>query len=823
MAWRNINVHIGTMGQSQVNDFTFINSPSANSNKVTASGFVKAPSGLVRYTYCLGSSDGYGLYCDSSSNSNFTTIKLKVNNVYDNTHSQDVGYTAATDQYQSYIACVNDDTGDGYFTFIYKYPNQSNWNFAAGVQNWRGTNVYNLLKQNEFIVHNWRCLDAINGEFGTIELAKIKQDALNNGNRVTTAPKSNFSSLPESATLSQLCGVPSKVYALETNGVEPTNEAYEVLRSLTGSISGVDGYGILTISDKTVTPNFTKSQTGLLRAYAAILVDDDNSMAKWSYIYTESPGGTTYEYNAETFTNDEMKGIYTWLFGDYVPNQDNKDTGEPGEWTPRTDEPIDAPSTPTTSAIDTGFTTMYKIDDTELKKLSEFLWTDSFWEVIGKFFDDPSQAIVGLTMFPLSPNVGSSETIKPGGITTPASGYPLTSQYKDITIGTKYIKPAGNSFLDFTPYTKISIVLPYCGEHALDVNDILGKTLELHYVFDFLSGAVIAYILVNGSMHYCFSGQCGVPIPISQRTYDAIIGGVISTGAAFGGLMATAATGGLTSAVPLTSLSASALNQMNIHPDIQYTSGGGGSTGFISSQQPFLKIEEPIPKLAPDQKSYVGRPAYNTYKVKDVSGFTKYMSIHLDGVICTEKEKQIIEDYLLNGFIKRAFTTYPTITPVTSGNTAIAFFVNRSDRNVLGKNVDVQSGHYTTIEGKLVYNWSLINPKIIVQGDFSAYNYCYIPSLSRFYFIDDITLLSNGMQEISLSIDALETYRDQIKECSGVIERQKSITNKYFSDSYYWTQANKRITTEKFEGQNSVFDRSYNCYVLTIAGNVTST
>lgn len=822
MAWRNINVHIGTMGQSQVNDFTFINSPSANSNKVTASGFVKAPSGVTRYTYCLGSSTGYGLYCDSSGNSNYTRVKLMINNTYDGSHSQDIGYTAATDQYQSYIACVNDETGDGYFTFIYKYPNQSNWSFVSGAQNWRGTNVYNLLKQNEFIIHSWRCLDAINGEFGSIELAKIKEEALNNGNRVTSAPKSNFSSLPESSTLTQLCGDPSKVYALETNGVEPTDDAYEVLRSLTGSVSGVAGYGILTISDKTVTPNFSKAQTGLMRAYAAILVDDDNSMAKWSLIHTESAGGSTYEYNAEEFTNDEMKSIYTWLFGEYTPNQDNEPTDEPGEWTPRVDEPINAPTTPGTSAIDTGFTTMYKIDPTELKDLSEFLWSDNFIDVVNKFFDDPSQAIVGLMMFPVSPNVGNSETIKPAGVATPASGYPLTSQYRDILIGTKYIKPAGNSFLDYTPYTKVLVNLPYCGEHALDVNDIMGKTLELHYIFDFLTGAVIAYILVDGSMHYTFSGQCGVPIPISQRSYDSIISGTISAGAAYGGLLATMATGGLTSAAPLTALTASALNQMNIHPDIQYNSGGGGTTGFISTQTPFLRFEEPIPKLGSGQNSFVGRPTYMKRKISEISGYTKFLSVHLDNVICTEKEKADIENYLLNGFIKRDFTTLPTLTPSTTGNSVIGFFKNKSDRNVLGKNIDVTSGHYTQVDGKIIYNWSVLTPKIIVKGDFKEYNYVSIPLLNRLYFIDDIVLLENGMQEITLSIDSLESYRDQIKEASGVIERQKSLTNKYFGDSYYWTQSNKRITTEKFEGANSLFDRSYNCYVLTIAGNVTS-
>lgn len=824
MSWRNIrlNLNWGQGCQCDIANFTLLELTGWSG--ITLGNYIIAPSG-TNNQYNIGTMFGYNPNYVSGEKTG-TNLKSCKCHVFTSGGNWTYGNDFIDDTHLwGFVAAVDDDAQKGFFAIAIRNTNNNSVNWMAGSQpptanDIKRNYIYTLLTGNEHIEYSWRCLSAISGEFGQINLAQIKQDRLNNGEEVTNADISYFNSFPETSKAENICGDPEKKYLLESNGKPEDSLEFVPIRRMTGKF--ISGTGdLITCAKKDDTGAGIYAEAFYTSNFLAVLIDDEHHMAKPSPIRWVTLTNT-YDYNYLTFTNEEMENFYNFFIGDYDPNQNNSDTGEPGEWTPRIDEPIDAPTTPTTSAIDTGFTTMYKIDDTELKKLSEFLWSDNFIDVVNKFFDDPSQAIVGLSMFPVSPDVGGSETIMPGGVATPASGYPLTSQYKDVPIGTIYMNPAGNSFLDFTPYTRVSIVLPYCGEHALDCNDIIGKTLELHYVFDFLSGGVLAYILVNGSLHYTFAGQCAVPIPTSQRTYDSIISGVISTGAAFGGLLATAASGGLTSAVPLTALSASALNQMNIHPEIQYSSGGGGITGFLSNQKPFLKIEEPIPKLAPNQHRYVGRPTYNKYKIDDLSGYCKYMSIHLDNVICTEKEKQDIENYLLNGFIKRSYTTYPTISPVTSGNTAIAFFVNKSDRNVLGKDVDVTEGHYEVIEGKLVVDWSILTPKIIIKGDVSNYNYCYIPNLNRFYFIDDIMLRANGMQELTLSIDSLETYRDQIKECSGVVERQQTKTNKYFGDSYYWTQSNKRIVTWGFKGGTSIFDRNSNCYILTIAGNVTS-
>lgn len=58
---------------------------------------------------------------------------------------------------------------------------------------------------------------------------------------------------------------------------------------------------------------------------------------------------------------------------------------------------------------------------------------------------------------------------------------------------------------------------------------------------------------------------------------------------------------------------------------------------------------------------------------------------------------------------------------------------------------------------------NLINPIIRLKSKtLIEKNYCYIPSLKRYYFIEDINFISNDIQEVYLKCDVLETFKDDI-------------------------------------------------------------
>ena len=683
------------------------------------------------------------------------------------------------------------------------------------------------------VTYTWQSVPSISGKNGILSLATIKDDAINNGDPVNNAVIDAFSNLPTSALASNLLGGSDDRWFIIDGDTEevPPRWFTRVLEIYLYSSQRVDFdfAGNIVNPDESLTPfSVLTSCSTSGNVYLSILVDDENEVAKVSFIHDN--GNSTYSYNQETFTDTEMHNLWIWLQGTYESGEINEETGESDNFNPRYAEDIGQPTQPTIDALDTGFTTMFRIESNELRALATYMWSSSFLDVISKWLEDPSDVVVGIMMFPVLPTTGSNpQQIIVGGIQTPANGYLITDQYKDILIGKRVVPFAGDggkgNFLDFGPFTKCSVVLPYCGEHSLDMNDVAGKELELHYVVDFLTGSCVAYILVNGSCHYAFAGQMGTQIPISKASFNNMISAVISAGATIGGVMSSIATGGLTA--PLTAGVGGAMisNVMNMHPDVTYHSGGGGVTGWIGNQEPYIRIEEPIPKIGNDQKSFVGLPTYMTKRIGNCNGFTKVIDAHLKNIPCTSAEQDQINSLLKNGIIIHEGSSTPSSTPSTTGNIVISFMTMKSETNVMGKYWKDGTGEILTIEGSLLYNQSISNPKLIIKGDIRPYNYCYIAEFGRFYYISDITVNESDIQTITLTVDVLQSFKSYIENCDGLVERQRTKTNKYFNDSMMWTQNNKNIVPLHFLGGDytpSLFDRTNNCYVITLAGGVTA-
>ena len=66
---------------------------------------------------------------------------------------------------------------------------------------------------------------------------------------------------------------------------------------------------------------------------------------------------------------------------------------------------------------------------------------------------------------------------------------------------------------------------------------------------------------------------------------------------------------------------------------------------------------------------------------------------------------------------------------------------------------------------------NIVNPEIVLNGDFRGFNYAHIPSLNRFYFINNIEQLNLRLVKLNMTCDVLETYKADILNCSGTIKR----------------------------------------------------
>ena len=105
-----------------------------------------------------------------------------------------------------------------------------------------------------------------------------------------------------------------------------------------------------------------------------------------------------------------------------------------------------------------------------------------------------------------------------------------------------------------------------------------------------------------------------------------------------------------------------------------------------------------------------------------------------------------------------------------------------------------------TVNCTLKNDISISNPILLLEGndkgDWLGFNYVYIPSFSRYYFVDDIIAGITTLWEAHLTIDALFTYKDAIKSCSGYVERNENEFNKFIVDSkqVYINSVNHDIT-----------------------------
>lgn len=204
----------------------------------------------------------------------------------------------------------------------------------------------------------------------------------------------------------------------------------------------------------------------------------------------------------------------------------------------------DAPPKPVdtnTYSVTTGFNTVgnvatttkaYVINSTGVQGLSNELWTiidnlivnptdiENLYNMSLDTFltNNPIDAIVSLKKFPLSsvPHGENIENVYLGKVQTGAAAYPLAMQQARYNFTSIPIFPKfGNSFLDYAPYTKMQLYVPFCGTIDIDAADFMGRNLSVEMVIDFITGTVTAYVLANELVVTSLTGTCAIDIPIT--------------------------------------------------------------------------------------------------------------------------------------------------------------------------------------------------------------------------------------------------------------------------------------------------------------------
>ena len=148
---------------------------------------------------------------------------------------------------------------------------------------------------------------------------------------------------------------------------------------------------------------------------------------------------------------------------------------------------------------------------------------------------------------------------------------------------------------------------------------------------------------------YSFDGSCIANVPISAINYSGSIQNAISAATGGVSMVAGLATGNVGTAV--NKAASVAQNVTNIKPSVQRSGQMSGAAGLMSYQTPMLIIERPNMCVPENLNTYTGNMLYVSRKLSQCKGFTQVSLIHLDGIPCTEKERNELMTLLNKGVI----------------------------------------------------------------------------------------------------------------------------------------------------------------------------
>lgn len=357
---------------------------------------------------------------------------------------------------------------------------------------------------------------------------------------------------------------------------------------------------------------------------------------------------TFYGYNVKPF-NDLMEDLGPGS----TPKKPEDDTSKPDP-NPDPDydddpDPIPDPELPTKGdAISTGFIRVYTPSTAQLRSLANQLWDDdptAFVNVISKIQNDPMEAVISLHTVPYQ-LVGTNANCMIGNYDTHITMPAIDKQWYTINLGSLYLPEKWGSALDYDPYNTIDIFLPYIGIRSMQVDDVVGKLITVKYMTDVLTGATVAHITCGSSILYTYNTMISNEIPLAQSSYGPLYRTMANS---LTSMAMNAATGGVTGAIG--GVSAAINVALSKHSNVTRSGSITSCYGCMSHFYPYLIIHRPIQSLASGFKHFKGYPSNITTSLGSISGYTEIESIHLDGIACTEAERDEIRALLYNGVI----------------------------------------------------------------------------------------------------------------------------------------------------------------------------
>lgn len=320
---------------------------------------------------------------------------------------------------------------------------------------------------------------------------------------------------------------------------------------------------------------------------------------------------------------------------------------------------IDSNTPPSLGPSDSGFTHLYSPSPEQMQDLSTYLWTHDIFTMLNRLMNDPMDAMISLSILPinLQPIRGVAEVAWIGNVQCPdVVLYPLTQDWIPFDFGDLPISEVFKTALDYSPYTKVSVYLPFIGYVDLNPGDVQAPNGELgsigvQYMVNLFTGDCVAKIYGKGvwgekTLIGTYSGNCAFQIPFTSGNYSAfyknVVSGIAST------TMAALGGGGLATAGALVN---SALSVASSGAQIQRSGALTGGSSTITYLNPHIVKTVPIHSFPDKYEEISGFPANYYSDFKDCAGFTQVEDLNMDGFTGTDAEAEELKRLLKEGVI----------------------------------------------------------------------------------------------------------------------------------------------------------------------------
>ena len=341
------------------------------------------------------------------------------------------------------------------------------------------------------------------------------------------------------------------------------------------------------------------------------------------------------------------------------PGGSNIDDDGPGAYNPDDIPDPDDFTTPNGFDGNSILTTTYAVSASDLINIGNKLWSQAYFNVL-KIQSNPIENIVSVKAFPFA-QTGTSASVKVGDIDFGVTGAKVSSVWtKKFTNTYTYLGKYGN-FLDFAPFTKVKIFLPYIGFCELDPAEIYGRKLSVEYVVDLVTGQCMARLFTDanaqgkGIPFQSFYGNMGIDIPLTATdrvqteirsataTFSAAAG---AAGHIMGGDMLGAAVKGATGA----------LNVAGMDTNSQRTSAQSPVCGSFDCQDIYIIVIRPAADVIAENSrtGYEHLHGYPTNKYMKLSSIGEGKFVQVDRrtdikIAATSEENALLEQLLMEG------------------------------------------------------------------------------------------------------------------------------------------------------------------------------